>query len=165
MITIDYIFLALILISALLGFRKGFLGMLGSLIGLILSILIASRMYPMAADWFGGTNVANIVSFILIFIISTKIISIIFWVLGKLFEVVTILPFIESFDKLLGGILGLAQGIIGMAVIVYFLNKFPVNDWLTDQLSTSIVTSVLLTIGGFFGPLFPEAIKKLKSII
>ena len=165
MITLDFILLGIIIIWAILGFRRGFLSTLGSLVGIILAILIASRFYPIVGDWFGGTNVSNIVAFVMLFGIITKLISIVFWILGKVFEVITVLPFISSFDKILGLVLGFAQGIFMLSAILYFLSKYPLNDWLTNQMGHSIVSATLLKMAVILIPLFPEAIKKLKSVI
>ncbi|MBT7006966.1 CvpA family protein, partial [Candidatus Falkowbacteria bacterium] len=105
------------------------------------------------------------VAFIMLFGVVTKLISIVFWILGKVFEVVTILPFISSFDKMLGLILGFAQGLFMLSAILYFLSKYPLNEWLTDQMGHSIVSATLLKMAVVLIPLFPEAIKKLKSVI
>jgi len=165
MITLDYILLGIILLWALLGFKKGFLETLGSLVGIIIATLIASRFYPELSGWFGATNFTNIIAFVVIFGVATKIMSLVFWILGKIFKLVTILPFISTFDRFLGLILGLVGGIFTMSIVLYFLSKYPLNDWLTAQMGESVVAGVLLTIGVIFVPLFPEAIKKLKSII
>lgn len=163
MVMLDYILLGIILIIGLSGFKRGFLESLGSIVGLVIATLIASRFYPLVGGWFGGTNLSNVIAFILIFAAATKIVSLLFWVLGKVFQVITILPFISSFDRLLGLILGLAEGIFVMSIILYFLGKYPLNDWLLLQMSISGVAKILLTIGQIFIPLFPTAVKMIKS--
>jgi len=165
MVSLDYILLAFILVWALLGMKKGFLMSLGSMIGLVLAVLVASRFFPIVSGWIGGTNFSNIIAFIIIFSISIKLVSLVFWILGKIFEIVTILPFISTFNRLLGLILGLAQGIFVLSVLTYFVAKYPVNDWLLWQMSISPVADVLFKIAMVFVPLFPEAVKSLQSIM
>ena len=165
MIALDYILLATILIWAVFGFRKGFLQTLGSLIGIIIAVIIASRFYPILSAYFGSTNVSDLLAFITIFGISIKLIGIIFWVFGKIFEVVTVLPFISSFDSLLGAVLGLVQGIFMSGIVLYFLSKHPINEWVIDQMMNSPISAVLLKITYIFVPLFPEAIKTIKSFL
>lgn len=162
---LDYILLAVILILGLLGFKKGFLESLGSIIGIVIATLIASRFYPNVAGWFGDSNFSNIIAFMLIFSLTVKLVSLLFWVLGKIFQLITVLPFISHFDKLLGLILGLVEGILILAVVLNFFLKFPVNEWMVSQMSGSLVAKVLLKIGFIFVPLFPEAVKKLKSFM
>lgn len=165
MVMLDYILLAVILILGLFGFRKGFLESLGSIIGIIVATIIASRFYPYVAGWFGDSNFSNIIAFILIFSLTVKIVGLLFWVLGKIFKLVTVLPFISQFDKLLGLVLGLVEGILVLAVVLNFFLKFPLNDWMIYQMGASVVTAVLLKIGFILVPLFPEAVKTLKSFM
>jgi uncharacterized membrane protein required for colicin V production len=165
MVSLDYILLGLILVIGLLGFKKGFLESLGSIIGIIVAVIIASRYFPVVATWFGDSNFSKVIAFILIFSVSIKIVSLMFWVFGKIFRIITILPFVSSFDKLLGLILGLVEGIFVLSVILHFLLKYPLNDWLLWQMSISSVASVLLVIGSVFVPLFPEALKSIKSAL
>jgi len=165
MITLDYILLGIILVWAFLGFRKGFIQTLGSVVGLVFAVVLASRFYPIVAVWLGGSVFSKIIAFLILFGICTKLISLAFWILGKIFQVVTILPFLSTFDRFLGFILGAVEGIFILSIILYFLTKYPLNDWLIIQMSGSIVSKVLLKIGIIFVPLFPEAIKKIRSFM
>jgi len=165
MVILDYILLVLVLLLGLWGLRKGFLQSLGSIFGLIIAVVVASRFYPIIANWFGGSNVSNIIAFIVITSLTVKVVSLLFWVFGKIFRIVTVLPIISQFDRLLGLILGLVQGVLATAAVLTFLIKFPFNLWIVEQMSSSLITRVLLDIGNVFIPLFPEAIKKLKSFM
>lgn len=162
---LDYILLAIVLILGLFGFKKGFLETLGSLVGIVVATVVASRFYPNVAGWFGDSNFTNIIAFLVIFSLTVKLVSLLFWVLGKLFQVITVLPFISHFDKLLGLILGLVEGILILAVVLNFFLKFPLNEWMITQMGASVVAGVLLKIGFVFIPLFPEALKKIKSFM
>jgi len=165
MVMLDYILLAIVLILGLFGFKKGFLETLGSLVGIVVATVVASRFYPNVAGWFGDSNFTNIIAFLVIFSLTVKLVSLLFWVLGKLFQVITVLPFISHFDKLLGLILGLVEGILILAVVLNFFLKFPLNEWMITQMGASVVAGVLLKIGFVFIPLFPEALKKIKSFM
>jgi membrane protein required for colicin V production len=165
MIALDFILLGIILVVGFLGFKRGFLESLGSIFGIVIATIIASRFYPGVASWFGDSNLSNIIAFIIIFSLTVKLVSILFWVLGKLFQIVTVLPFVSSFDRLLGLILGIVEGILILAVVLNFFLKFPINEWMITQMSESVVSRVLLKIGFVFVPLFPEAVKKLKSFM
>lgn len=163
MAILDYILLGFIVLWAILGLKKGFLRTLGALIGLVVAVILASRFFPIVSDWLGGNNFSNIIAFVIIFSVALKLIGLVFWLLGKMFEVITILPFISSFDRMLGFILGFAEGILILAVFSYFFGKYPFNDWLIAQMSVSVVAGILMKIGAIFIPLFPEAVKVIKS--
>ncbi|MFA6537358.1 MAG: CvpA family protein [Patescibacteria group bacterium] len=162
---LDYILLGFILMTALLGLRKGFLLSLGSIVGIVAGAVLASRFYPLLAGFFGNTNTANLVSFILVFGVIIKVVGLLFWLLGKIFQIVTVLPFIATFDRLLGLILGTVKAIFICAVVLNIALKFPINYWMMEQMTGSIITKVLLNISQIFLPLFPEALKKLKSFL
>lgn len=159
MFTVDYILLAIIVLFALWGLKRGFLASLGSVLGIAAAVVVASRFYPQASSWLGGSNVSNVIAFVVIFSLTVKIISVAFWLVGKIFRIITVLPLIGSFDRFLGIIFGLAGGIFSAAVIVYFVLKFPFSSWLTEQLSHSVVSETLIKISGIFLPLLPDALK------
>lgn len=165
MIMLDYILLGIIILIGLWGLKKGFLQALGSIVGLVLAVIIASRFYGVAASWFGSSNFSNILSFIIIFSLSSRIVGLIFWLLGKIFKIITILPLMTTLDRFLGLVLGLVEGILASAVILNFLLKYPLNYWMIEQMSASAVVKVLLNIGSIFVPLFPEALKTIKSFM
>lgn len=165
MVTLDYILIAIVLLFGALGWKKGFLRSVGSIVGLVLAAVLASRYYVDVGSWFGGTNFSNVIAFLLIFSITSKLVSLLFWILGKIFKLISIIPFLQSFDRLLGAIFGLVEGVFVLSIFVYFMSKYPINDWLTSSLEVSVVAGVLLKIGIIFVPLFPETLKKLKSII
>lgn len=137
----------------------------GSIVGIVLATVLASRFYPYLAHFVGDSNLMNILSFVIIFSASVKLVSLLFWLFGKIFQIITVLPLISTFDSLLGLILGFVEGVFILSVILYFMLKFPVNSWIVEQMTASPITNVLLKIAYLFIPLFPEAINKLKAII
>jgi membrane protein required for colicin V production len=165
MVLLDYLLLAIIILIGVLGLRRGLIQSLGSILGIILATLIASRFYNIVAELFGGTNLTYLISFIVIFSVTVKLISLVFWLLGKLFKIITVLPLISQFDRFLGLVLGLAQGILILSVILNFSLKYPFNYWLIEQMSASVVAGILLKIGFVLVPLFPDALKKIKSFM
>jgi len=165
MVILDYILLGIIVILGVLGLRRGLIQSVGSILGIIIATLVASRFYTMVAEWFGGSNLTNLLTFIVIFSITVKLVGIIFWLLGKIFKVVTVLPIISHFDRFFGLILGVVEGLLILAVILNFLLKYPFNYWIITQMSGSVVAKVLLKIGFIFIPLFPDALKKIKSFM
>jgi len=163
--TLDYILLGVILLSALWGFRKGFLETLGGILGIIVATVIAGKFYLLLGSFLGGNNLSNFISFLVIFFIILKIVGLSFWILGKIFQLISIVPFLQSFDRLLGAVLGLLEGILVLTVVMYFLSKYPLNQWLLTQMQSSIITVLLLKASYIFMPLLPEAMKRIKSLI
>lgn len=165
MVILDYILLGFILLMGGWGLKNGLIQSVGSIFGIVIATLVASRFYLVVANWFGGSNLTNLLAFIIIFGLTVKIVGLVFWLFGKIFKIITILPLVSHFDRFLGLILGLTEGILVLAVILSFLLKYPFNYWIISQMSGSLVASVLLKIGFIFMPLFPEAVNKLKSFM
>lgn len=162
---LDFIILGLILVFGLWGFLKGFLQAIGGFIGLLVATILAGQYYGWMGNFFGDGNLALVGGFIVLFLIIWKLVSLIFYVFGKVFQIITVLPFLETFNRTLGALLGLAVGILIMVVLLSFLNKFPVNDWFTAQMVGSIVSKILLNLSFIFKPLLPNALNTLKGII
>lgn len=162
---LDFILLGIILLFGVLGFRRGFLQTLGGIIGIIIASIVASRFYLVLGNLFGGSNFAKVIAFIIIFALVIKIISLFFWAMGKVFRLIAVIPFLQSFEHALGAVLGVAEGILVLSVVVFFFSKYPFNDWLMIQMKHSFMSNVLLTISYIFMPLFPEAVNKIKGII
>jgi len=153
------------LLFLLWGAKKGFLQAVGSIIGLVVATIVAGQFYEWLANFLGGSNLSVFIAFIILFSIVLKVVGLVFWGMGKVFQLISIVPFLQTFDRMFGAVLGLVSGILSLAVIVYFVNKFPFNDWVIDQLKDSVVAPVLLMVSYIFLPLLPEALKKVKSII
>ncbi|OGF31646.1 hypothetical protein A2533_04125 [Candidatus Falkowbacteria bacterium RIFOXYD2_FULL_35_9] len=165
MIILDYILIGVILIFAIWGFKQGFLQVVGSMVGLVVAVVLAGKYYLLLGSFLGGNNLSNFFAFLLIFSLILKIMSLLFWGFGKVFEIIAIIPFLKTFERLLGSVLGIVQGILVLSVVIYFLSKYPLNDWLISQMADSLITPLLLMISYIFLPLLPEALKALKSIL
>jgi membrane protein required for colicin V production len=165
MILFDYILLGALLLFVMYGFRAGFLQSIGALIGLIVGTVVAGRYFEAVGDALGGSNTMKMLAFFLIFGVVTKLIGFGFKIVGKIFKIVTVLPLLAQLEKLLGAVFGAAEGILFLAVMLFFLSKFPVNDWLTTSMQESAITPVFIKISGIFMPLFPLAVKQLETLL
>lgn len=166
----DISLLVIIALFAITGFRLGFIHTLGSVIGTILGVYLASRYYePMAAfivahtGW--GGNVPRVVMFILAFIVINRLVGFVFWLIDKIFGIITKLPFISSINRLLGLFLGILEGIITIGVIIFFLERFPISEKLMNMIAASDIAERISKIANMFIPLLPEGLQLLKSTV
>ena len=162
---LDYILLGLIITFTFWGLRKGFMQAVGALFGIVIATVIAGQFYLMLGEKLGGTNLSSFLAFLIIFSIILKLVGLAFWIFGKLFKLISIVPFLQTFDRLLGAVLGMFAGIMVLSLLVLFLSKYPFNAWLLVSMRESIVTLVLLKISFVFVPLLPETINKIKSFL
>ncbi|HCC23788.1 TPA: hypothetical protein DF272_06470 [Candidatus Falkowbacteria bacterium] len=162
---LDYILLGTMILFLLWGAKKGFLQAVGSIVGIVIATVVAGQFYEWLAEFFGQSNLSLFIAFIVLFSVVLKIVGLVFWGLGKVFQLISLVPFLRTFDRVLGSVLGLVSGILSLAVVVYFTNKFPFNDWVALQLKDSVVAPVLLMVSYIFLPLMPEALKRMKAVI
>ncbi len=162
---LDYILLGLIIFFTFWGLRKGFLQALGALFGIVIATVLAGRFYLILGERLGDTNLSSFLAFLIIFSLVLKLVGLMFWIFGKLFKLISIVPFLQTFDRLLGAILGMSGGILILSILVLFLSKYPFNAWLLGSMRESIVTLVLIKISYIFVPLMPETINKIKSFL
>lgn len=166
----DISLIGIIGLFALTGFRLGAIHTLGSVIGTILGVYLASRYYePMAAfivahtGW--GGNLPNVIMFVIAFIVINRLVGVVFWFISRVFKLITKLPFISSIDKLIGLLLGVLEGVITIGVIIYFVERFPISKKLMEMIATSNIAEQIRKIANLFIPLLPEGMKLIKSTV
>ena len=167
---IDVVLLITIGSFALFGFWFGFIHTLGSLLGTVFGAYLASRYYEPMADWLVGItswsqNGARVLMFIIAFVIINRLVGFIFWILDKVFGLVTHLPFIRSIDRIFGTILGLFEGVITVGLVFYFIERFPVSEKIMNAVAHSFVVPKTVAVATLLIPFLPEALKLLRSTV
>jgi membrane protein required for colicin V production len=167
---IDIILLIIIGGFALFGLWFGFIHTLGSLIGTVLGIYLASRFYEPFASWVTqvtgwGSNFSRVIMFTIAFVIINRLVGFVFWLLDKGFSLVTHLPFIRSIDRLFGLVLGLLEGTITVGLVIFFIERYPLSQPFMEKLSGSIVAPFAVGVATILWPLLPQALKVLRSTV
>lgn len=166
----DIILLCIIGSFALFGLWFGFVHTLGSLLGSILGAYLASRYYEPLAGWLShvtgwSENGARVLMFIVAFLIIARLVGFVFFIIDKVFSVVTHLPFIHSIDKILGGLLGLFEGVVTVGLVFYFIERFPLSEKIMALVGHSVVVPKTVAVAGILIPFLPEALKLLRSSV
>ncbi|KKQ28081.1 MAG: Colicin V production protein [Candidatus Magasanikbacteria bacterium GW2011_GWC2_37_14] len=166
----DIILLIIIGGFTMFGFWFGLIHTLGSLLGTVFGAYLAARFYEPMAGWLmnitgWGGNISKVLMFIIAFIIINRLVGFAFWIVEKITNVITYLPFIQGINRLLGMILGLAEGLITLGLIFYFIERFPLSDTFMQWMANSVVVPYTLSIAAVLIPLLPEALKMLKSTV
>jgi membrane protein required for colicin V production len=157
---IDIILIVIVGAFVFFGLFFGLVHTLGSLVGTIIGIIFASRLVDPAFETFGflfgGGTIGRIMVFILIFFIITRLIGIIFWMIGKVFNVLMWIPFARSLDRLLGALFGFIEGIIVVGVVLFYAMQVLPDAALKSALETSSVASFLIATMSVLQVFFPE---------
>lgn len=158
---IDIVLIVIIGAFIFFGLFFGLVHTLGSLLGTIVGIIFASRLVDPTFETFGflfgGGTIGKIIIFILIFFIITRLIGVVFWFIGKIFNVLAWIPFASSLDKLLGGLFGFVEGVLVVGVVLFYAMQVLPDEALRTTLETSVVAEYLVTTMSILQIFFPEA--------
>jgi len=170
MLIIDIFFLVVLGLAFFAGLRRGLFRVVGSLVGLVAGAWLASHYYLVVFGWliqkFPESWLVNkIAVFIILFFLASNLTAWIFSLLGRFLEAITIIPLMRTANRLLGGILNLAEAALSWALILFFLSRYlPTSTALGQQLSESIIAPYLMTIGKILWPLLPLVLKQMQAL-
>ena len=170
MTILDLILLLVLLCFVLTGLRLGLIHTLGALLGIIVGTLVAGHYYDSAAGElsfiFGShLNLARILCFAFIFIITNRLFGLLFILINKIFKIISIIPFLKTINRLAGAILGFIEGTFVLGLILYVAQKYPFWDFLNKMIASSKVSYFLLKVASILVPLLPSALRHLKTFI
>ncbi|MBQ9834006.1 MAG: CvpA family protein [Bacilli bacterium] len=139
---VDAIIILFLILGALIGFKKGFIKTMVSLIGVILVIVlsfyfktpIATFMYNYLPFWdFGGLTILNIflyesIAFLLVFVILSSVLGIIINITGIIEKLLNITIVLGFFSKILGAIAGVLEMIVFIFIAAFVLARINVTS-------------------------------------
>ncbi len=161
---VDLLLVIIVGAFVMFGLFFGFVRTLGSLVGSVLGIVLATRLLEPAVSALGfffnnNTAVASVVLFILLFALISRAIGLVFWIIGKMFGILSWIPFAKTINRILGGVLGFVEGVIVVGVIIYFALKFLPDSTVSSWLSQSTVADYLLAVMSAMQALFPAELR------
>lgn len=153
------------------GFAKGLIRLLGQVVGLIVASYVASHFYLTFYAW--GQDMVNwgegtekFLSFLIVFTLVTSLVGVVFIIIEKLFNLISIIPFTKTINRLLGGALGLFEGSLALGLILFVAARYAwIGGMFGSQLVESKVAPLMIKVANVVMPFLPEALKALKSII
>src|SRR3989338_5624273 len=152
----DLILILIIFSFVLFGLWFGLIHAIGGLLGTLAGSIIAAKYYKR----FGATNLGQVISFIVLFTIGSRVTGFIFYGLEKVLKIANLLPGIKTINRLAGGILGLAEGSIVIGVALVFATRFPFPLLIT-AVRRSDLAQFLIGVGTTVLPLFPQALQQV----
>lgn len=163
MTVIDFIILLIIAGFVWKGIKLGLIESVGGIVGLFVGAFMASIYYDEVADvlvriLFGSQVLANVLGFLLVFILVNRAVALLFWIIDKIFHIIAIIPFLKTFNRLLGGIFGLIEGLIFIGIIVYFLSFAPFTGGLQQSVGDSKFAGIFETVGKIADPFIPDSV-------
>jgi len=167
---IDIIILIIIGGFALFGLWFGLVQTVGSLIGMVFGVFLATRYYEPAAallsritGWEG--NLSRVIMFVIAFLIINRLVGFAFWIVNKFLKIFTSMPFVRSLDRMLGLAFGVVEGLFTVGMIIYFIERFPLSERFMFYLAQSELAPIMVGAVGILLPLAPEALKLIESSV
>ena len=169
--------LDIILFFALIGFvykgaKQGIAYMVGQALGIMIGVLIASRLFDDLANlvkplFLGNYDIAALVSFVFAFQFINEALGYAlraYRVLAFL-ETLPVIQNFETLDKWGGALLGLFVGNLIIGIVLFFLARNSFSPSMDHLLATSNMTPHFIDFAGWFTELFPSEFKELPSVI
>ncbi len=170
MTLLDLILILIIFFFTVSGFWFGLIMTLGSLLGTVAGVLVAGHYFEAFATKLtglamGNAGVAKVFAFILIFLLVSRFVGFIFWIVNKIFNIIAIIPFLKSLNRIGGGVLGFIEGVVFLGVALVIAAKYVTVRWYMDAILASSVAQWLMKYGDLLVPLLPKTTLDVKGIL
>ena len=164
--TLNLILAACVILFLVNGFFQGIIHMIGSFIGLVIGIGVASRTDTAAGAWLHAQtgwsqSVCVVIAFVIIIIVFTRVFGILLHVLEKAFNFMKI-PLIGLANRAAGGILGFFEGVFVVGATLIIINTLPFP--IVTTLSGSSLAASLMSAASLLMPLLPKSIQVLYKV-
>lgn len=161
---LDLILILVVFVFIAFGFTMGLVQSIGALVGVVIGTWLAGVYYEPIGSWFesvflGSAVAARVVSFILIFTIVNRLVGLVFWLVNKIFNLISIIPFAKSLNRILGALLGLAEAVLTIGMMIYFTTQLAPVDWWQAAVEGSKIAKLLVDLASILTPLLPEIVK------
>jgi membrane protein required for colicin V production len=156
--SVDMIIIVVALLFGALGIYWGFIRQVLALAGLIAGIVFASRYGADVADALSSFIANDMLARVLGFIVVLVGVSSAASLLASLLRRFVGLLFLGWLDHLLGGLLGVLQGLMACAVLLLVAAASPLSPWAL-ALADSSLAPLLVRIFSFLLPLLPDSFR------
>ena len=166
----DLVLVLIIFFFTVSGFWFGLIMTLGSLVGTVAGVLVAGHYFETLAVKLSGlamgnAGVAKVFAFILIFLLVSRFVGFIFWIINKIFNIIAIIPFLKSLNRIAGGVLGFIEGVVVLGVVLVIAAKYITFQWYADAVLASKIAQWLMKYGDLLVPLLPKTTLEAQSLL
>lgn len=159
MAVLDWVVVAVLAASVLLGLFRGLVYEVLSVLNWVAAFVLAQWLAPSAADWMplsqAGESIRYAAGFVVVFIGALFVGGLVAWVIKKLVAAMGLAPV----DRALGALFGLVRGmvaVLALAVVVH-LTGLRTSGWWTESMTAGVATAALRGLK----PVVPERLGAL----
>ncbi len=148
------------------GLFFGLIRTIGSLLGMVLGLWLAFIFYPTVFEWakylfFGHEVAGKIITFIILFTLVNRLIGFVFAILDRTFDLLSVIPFLKTINRLAGVALGFIEGGLVLGLILLYISQSSFSGWLNN----SQVAPFLINFTKVILPLIPQLMGKFKGMV
>jgi membrane protein required for colicin V production len=151
---LDWVFLAVLLASLLLGLLRGLVYEVLSVMSWLAAFVLAQWLAPQAGDWLpmaaSAEPVRYAAGFAVVFILAVFAGGLVAWGMRKLVEAAGLRPV----DRALGAAFGVVRGVVLLLAAAVVVNMTPLRSaaWWTESVGAGVSTAALRGLK----PVLPE---------
>jgi len=148
MAALDWAFVAVLLVSLLVGIWRGLVYEVLALAGWVAAFLLAQWYAPALAELLPMEGAAQVLryaaAFVLIFIATVFAASVLTWLISRLFQVAGLRPA----DRALGAIFGLMRGVVVLLAVAVLVAMTPLKTepWWTESASAAWASATVRSL-------------------
>jgi len=167
MTLLDVILIVLLAGFVWYGFFFGFFKALGGLIGVLAGTLVAGWLFMPIGEiisplFWGNASAAQMITFVIVFILVTRIVGFVFYLLDRAFNFIKYVPFLKSINGLLGGIAGFIEGAFLIGGIIYIAERFSPWELINGAIAGLIIAEYLTYVFDLISWLLPQAVQQVQ---
>ena len=148
------------------GLFFGLIRTLGSLLGVVIGLWLTFVFYLTVFDWvknlfFGHELAGKIIIFFVLFTLINRLICFIFALIDRTFDLLSVIPFLKTINRLAGAALGFVEGGLVLGLILLFISQTSFGAWLDNSKVAPFLISYIQAIM----PLLPGLLNKIKELV
>lgn len=156
----DLVLILILFMFIAFGFALGFIQTIGALLGVVAGAWFAGQLYVPVGGWIApyvlnNQNLANVLGFIVVFVLVNRLTGFIFYFIDKIFGLISLIPFTKTINRLLGALLGFIEGTLVIGLILFFITRFSFSAWVDGIIASSNVASFFMAISQILTFLLP----------
>jgi uncharacterized membrane protein required for colicin V production len=165
--TLNLILALTVALFVINGTMQGLIHMVGSIIGLIVGVAVASRLDEMVGAWLAGVTgwskpVTVIIAFIVILLVFTRVFGLLVTMIEKAFKILRV-PLVGLLNRIGGAALGLVEGTLVVGATLILLQGLPVGG-LSGSIAGSSMAAALITAAKVIVPLLPKTVREIYQV-
>lgn len=160
---LDIVLIVWLAASLISGARAGFIYKLGTFVGFIAGVWLSSRWTPEIAPSFGSGPVVTVVVFLVMVSLVSKLFGLAAWIVDKVFKVIAIIPFLKTFNRVLGGLLGVFITMFLISAGVYVADLFSRGGSVSQTIDQSRVARGLGSFSFVYAPFIADSLEQYSG--